>query len=242
MSKMRILVEERTSHALDIDIGSRVAHETALFQQLTTEEIDTEIAVLRGLRRSADPDHLAHTTLEDDQVSDANELTWDSNDVTRSTSRATIRSTDCINLHVSDATRMVMVMSAAVAIVLADDDFFTIYTIAAMVMTMVVERVQDTVGSSLDTTTEGVVLTVVIVVAHVVSVVLIETVSGTSTVVSFSDVDVCFEAATSCSPFVIDVDLFSRSSSINVNINAGSVCWASMSGSLLAMEQFWRKY
>ena len=237
-----VLSEDRTLHALDINTGLRVAHETALFLQSTAEEVDTEIAVLGCLRRCADLDHLAWTTLEDDNVSEADELTWYGDEVTRSTSTATFRNTDCINLLVSDGTRMMMVvMVTTTTSIVLNDDFFTLYTIAAVAMVMMVEWVQDMVGSSLDTTTEGVVLTVVIEVAHVVAIFLI--VSGTSTIVSFSDVDICFEGAISSSAFVINVGVFLRASTINLDIDISScLSWSSISISLSVRRHLRRKY
>lgn len=58
-----VLLVDWAEHALNNNRWLRVGDETALFLELTSEEVDAEISVLAGLGRCADADDLARTTL-----------------------------------------------------------------------------------------------------------------------------------------------------------------------------------
>lgn len=53
-----------------------MGNDTWLLVELFSEEIHSQVAMLAGLRRSGDANHLARSLLEDDQVPNANVVTW----------------------------------------------------------------------------------------------------------------------------------------------------------------------
>jgi hypothetical protein len=116
--------------------------------ELAGKHIDTEVTMLAGLGGDRDPNHLAGTALEDQQVANANEVTGNRDGIRWVTSTG-----------------------------LDDTDFLT-HTLAITCWTiscnqillafmmMVLERMKDTVRGTLNAAAEGVVLTVVVVVTH----------------------------------------------------------------------------
>ena len=89
--------------------------------ELLGEEINSQVAVLAGLRRGGDADHLARTTLEDQKISNADVVARNSN---------------CIGIHAAmvafvmdvfafDFDVWVMVRMD-VDFTFLDDDFFTV--------------------------------------------------------------------------------------------------------------------
>lgn len=68
---------DRAEHGLDNDGGRGVGDEARLLLQLAGEEVDTEVAVLAGLGGDRDTDDLAGTTLQDEDVANADEVAGD---------------------------------------------------------------------------------------------------------------------------------------------------------------------
>jgi len=78
-----VLLEDWAEHVLDNDRRRRVADEAALLMQLLGEEVDTKVAVLAGLGRGGDANDLARTTLQDQEVADADVVARDGDGVWR---------------------------------------------------------------------------------------------------------------------------------------------------------------
>lgn len=156
--KNAVLLVDRAQHALDVDAGLGVAHERALFLQLTRKEVDTQVSVLAGLGRDGDADDLAGTALKDDEVTDADELTRDRDGVG---GRATAR------LDEADLLTDTLSHAAGATLFIFDDHFFAF-------MPVRVEGMGDTLGGTLEAAAEGVVFTLVVVVTHVVAARLVD--------------------------------------------------------------------
>lgn len=161
--KDAVLFEDGTEHGLDDDGGGGVGDERLIFVQLAGEEVDPEVAVLAGLWRGADADDLAGSALQDDEVAGADEVAGDRHRVGRATSTTASGAT----LHVTDS--LADAFAWSMATFLLDDHFLPVVVITMTVTTT--QRVQDTIGSTLDSAAEGVVATFVVVVTHIVSVV-----------------------------------------------------------------------
>ena len=148
-----VLLVDRAEHALHIDAGLWVAHEGALFLELTSKEIDTQISVLTRLRRGRDAYDLARASLKDDKVADADELARD---------RDTVGREAATRLNEADLLADTLSDTAWTPFFIFDDHLLT-------VMAVMVERVRDMVGSTLEATAEGVVFALVVVITHVVA-------------------------------------------------------------------------
>ena len=74
--KDSVLLEDRSEHALDNDGWLWVAAERALLVQLSCEEVDAEVSVLTGLARLRDSDDLAWSSLEDQKITNPDEVAW----------------------------------------------------------------------------------------------------------------------------------------------------------------------
>jgi hypothetical protein len=70
--KNTVLLEDGTQHSLDDDTWAWVGDEGGLFVQLLGEEVDTQVAVLAGGRGGSNADDLARTTLQDEEIAEAN--------------------------------------------------------------------------------------------------------------------------------------------------------------------------
>jgi hypothetical protein len=145
-----------TEHGLNDDRGGGVGDEAGLLLQLTGEKVDTQVAVLTGLGRDGNPDHLAGTTLENQDVADADEVAGDGDGFRSGTAGARLDDTDIL-------TDAITVTNWATFV--SDDYFLTI----VVMMMVVVEWMRDAVHSTLHTTAEGVVVTVVVVITHLAS-------------------------------------------------------------------------
>jgi hypothetical protein len=140
-----------TEHALDHDRGRRVRHETGLLVELAGEDIDTKVAVLTCLGGDADADDLAWAALEDQQITNADEVARDSDGVWRMASTGA---------HNAD-----LLAHAA-----TDGHWeFFLMDLVAVATFVVGEGVEDAVGSALNAAAEGVVVAVVVVVTHFAS-------------------------------------------------------------------------
>jgi len=153
-----VLLEDGTDHVLDDDGWAGVADEGRLLVQLLGEEVDAEVAVLAGLGRRGDADHLAGTTLEHEQVTDADVVARDGDGVG-----------DAAELDGTAAGPLVawgrhLDFAVGDGHVLFDVDFGGRVLVATLVA---LERMQDAVGSAVETVTEGVVVTVFVVISHI---------------------------------------------------------------------------
>lgn len=134
-------------HGLNNHRGRGVGDEAGLFLQLAGEQVDTEVAVLASLGGDGDTDHLAGTALQDEDVTDADEVAGDGDGLAGDTAVAGLHNADLLTNALAEAGRATLV----------NDDLLTV---------MVVEGVQDTLSSALNAAAEGVVVTLVVVVAH----------------------------------------------------------------------------
>lgn len=116
--------------------------------KLSREEVNTKISVLAGLTRLRDSDDLAWSTLQDHEITDSDEVAWDGDSVWWVASWLDI--SDTLNLTFPHTSRAVIF----------DNDGLSV---------SVVERMEDSVRCTLDTSSEAVVFTVVVVVTHLAS-------------------------------------------------------------------------
>ena len=149
-----VLLEHRPEHILDDDAGAGVRDEAALLVELLGEQIDAEVSVLAGLRAGGDADDLARAALEHEQVADADVVAGDSDSV---------RSSSALDIPHRLAAAGGRSRAHEIALVALDDDL-----VAVMVVAAAVDGVQDAVGGALEAAAEGVVLALVVVVAHLV--------------------------------------------------------------------------
>ena len=150
--KNTVLLEHRAEHVLHNHRRLGVGHEAGLLMKLLGEKIHSEIAVLTSLRRRCDTNDLARTTLEDQEIADANMVARDGDGIGCNT---TLDEANALTHTFADA-------GWATVIFAIDDDFFTISAVM-----MWVEWMQDTVCGALKAATEGVVIAVVVVVTHI---------------------------------------------------------------------------
>lgn len=122
--------------------------------QLLGEKIHSEVTVLTSLRRSGDANDLARPALEDQKIANADVVAGDGNGVGRHT---TLDDADVFTDTITDTGGSTL---------LIQNDLFTI----AVMMVIRLEGMEDAVGGFLDAVAEGVVVTFVVVVAHVGSV------------------------------------------------------------------------
>lgn len=152
--KDSVLLEDRTEHTLNDHRWLRVADKRRLFMELSGKEVNTKIPVLTSLTRLRDSNDLAWSALQDQEVSDSDEVAGNGDSVTRtSTSRLDV--SDRFDHTISDSSR---------AAVFLDD-----HAVSVVVVVMMVEWVEDAVGSTLDASSEAVIFSLVVVVAHFVS-------------------------------------------------------------------------
>jgi len=151
-----VLLEDRAIHVLYNDRWRWVGNEARLFMELLCEEVDTQVTVLTCLGRGGDTDDLARTTLKNEEVANADVVARDSDDVWHPIA------------GIADPFRITRATGRDADFVIPHNNFFTVNFFVLM-MTAAVNGVDDAVSSSLQTSAEGVVLTVVVVVAHVSS-------------------------------------------------------------------------
>lgn len=131
----------RSKHGLDNNRGRGVGDEAGLFMELTGEEVDTEVAVLASLGRDGDTDHLARTSLEDEEITDTDEVNRDGDALLAGDTATRLDDTNLLT-----GTRSTCL----------DNNL----------LTLMVERMEEAVGSTLNAAAEGVVVTFVVVVTH----------------------------------------------------------------------------
>lgn len=147
-------------HGLDDNRGGWVGDEAGLLVKLAGEQVDTKVAVLASLGRGGDADHLGGAALQDQNVASTNEVAGDRNGLGGGGANTGLDNADIL-------------ANTNWAPFVSDNYFFAVImvimvTMVTMVM-MVVEGVRDAVDSAFHTTTEGVVVTVVVVVTHFAS-------------------------------------------------------------------------
>ncbi|KAL5334351.1 hypothetical protein BJX70DRAFT_19512 [Aspergillus crustosus] len=142
-------------HGLDSHGGRGVGDEAGLFVEFTGEEIDTEVALLAGLGRNGDANHLGGAALENENVANADEVRGD---------RDGLSGRGAADTRLDDADILTDTNWAAFV-----SDSYIFAGMMIMVIMVVVEGVRDAVHSAFHTTTEGVVVTVVVVVTHLAS-------------------------------------------------------------------------
>jgi len=79
--KNTVLLEDRAEHVLDNDGWRRVGDEARLLMELLGEEVNTEITVLAGLRRSSNADDLTRATLKNQEIANADVVARDGDGV-----------------------------------------------------------------------------------------------------------------------------------------------------------------
>jgi len=171
-----VLLEDRAKHVLHDDRGRRVRDEARLLVQLLGEEVDTEVAVLAGLGRDGDADDLARTTLEDQEIADADVVAGKGDGVGSHGAGWTTGAGLAVDsgggrrwdlnfllldfdLYAVDV-RVVLLMMAVVAVVI-------VVVVVVMEERGAVDGVADTFGNALSSSAEGVVMAVVVVVSHI---------------------------------------------------------------------------
>lgn len=184
---------------------------------MTGEEIHTKIAVLTCLGRDGDTDDLTGTTLQEKNVSDADEMALNWN-------------TAAGEAWFHKANTGIIGTTGGSAASLFSDDDLVIAATTTMVMMVVAEGMHNAIGGALYSAAEAVVLSVVVVVTHVsfgglvecdallcysgfgvgTSTFVFDVVGGlrSTTVVSLGDVELRFKSAVvGLASGVIDVDV-----------------------------------
>jgi len=189
---------------------------------------------LTGLRRHGNTDDLARSTLQKEDITNADEVALDGHATTLAETR----------LNITDSWSSGTTAGRPSHTRLADDGLFIAITVVMVVM--VGEWVDELIGSTFHSTAEAVVLTFVVVVTHVSFNWLVEldvclfngdvllnwsttlvfyVVCGilkAAAVVAFSDVELGLKGAIvglALTSFVINVDVVLGASTVNLNIN-----------------------
>ena len=155
-----VLLEDRANHVLDNNRWAWVADEGRLLVELLGEEVNTKVAVLASLGGGGDADDLAWTTLEDEQVTNADVVAWNGDGVWYTTALSAVGALASV----------VSWCAHGDFAVLDNNVFFTLNTsLVVVVVTAVValEWMDDAVGGFVKTVTEAVVVALVVVVAHI---------------------------------------------------------------------------
>lgn len=122
--------------------------------------------MLASLSRSSNTDNLARTTLQDYNITNANEVARDGDSIRNATTAGIVVAVRSAVVHLSawSANTNFGVFDSDV---LLYNTIFVVVVMVMMVVTAAVDRVQDAVGGAVETLTERVVLAVVVVIAHV---------------------------------------------------------------------------
>jgi hypothetical protein len=170
-----VLLEDRAEHVLDDNGWGWVGDEAALLVQLLGEQVDTEVTVLAGLGRGGDADDLARAALEDQEIANADVVAGDGDGVEGRHLAGWYSWTSWATVGVGDGRGdAFFTWSRDGDLLVLDDDFFAggRRRVVLVVVVVVAERravdgVSDAFSYSLDTTTERMVVTVVVVIAHI---------------------------------------------------------------------------
>jgi hypothetical protein len=131
--KDTVLLEDRPKHSLYDDAWSRGRYKAGLLMELLGEDVDTKIVQLTGVSRGRDADDLADMSLQDQEIAITDVVARDTDGVGGTISPG---GTGTLAGHWG--------RSGGLFANFAFDDHFL-----AVVMTMMVERVEDTVSCSL---------------------------------------------------------------------------------------------
>ena len=134
--------------------------------------------MLTSLGRSGDTDNLAWTSLQDYNIANADKVARDGDSIRNATTATVV---------IAGGGHLLIILTLATRtgtdFAILDSDVFLYDTIVVVVMMVVVtaavDRVQDAVGSAVETLTERVVLALVVVVSHVTAVFVFGSVNST---------------------------------------------------------------
>lgn len=131
--------------------------------ELLREEVNTQITVLAGLRRGGDADNLARAALENHEIPNADVVAGDGDGVGD-------HSASVVPDGFSEfATR------SNVDVTFLDDNFLAVDFVEVVVRVMAaVNGVDDAVSGTLETTADAVVVSVVVVIAHIRSLLAVD--------------------------------------------------------------------
>ena len=153
--KHTVLLKDRSEHVLHDNRWARVRDKRALLMQLFREEINTEIAVLASCRRGCDANHLAWSTLKNEQVTQPDVMTWDRDCVWW---QATLSHTHTLaGSHRAIARAWTRLLVGA----------FLVLTLRVVVMTPSVNWMENAVCYTVSSSTERMIMSVFVVVAHI---------------------------------------------------------------------------
>mgnify|MGYP007070491081 CR=1 FL=1 len=155
--KHAVLLEDGAEHVLHNDGRSRVRDEAGLLMELLGEEVNTKIAVLARLGRGGDADDLARAALEDQEIANTDVVAWDgdgvwSHDASMVTDRRGSRSRGVDSWEGWGSVSLL---------------YNNLLAVVVMMVAASVDRVQNTIGSLVQTVTERVVVTVFVEIAHI---------------------------------------------------------------------------
>lgn len=173
-----VRLEHWSQHILHSHRRARVADEAGLLIELLGEEINTQVAVLTSLSRGGNANDLTWPALEDHNVADADEVAWNGHSVGNATTTAVVVAVRSAVRHVLT----VLTWSTDTNFAVLDSNVF-LYTILVLVVMMVVaaavDWMQDAISSAVETLTERVILSLVVVIAHITVVLAVRSVVGT---------------------------------------------------------------
>jgi len=204
--KNTVLLEDRTKHVLDNNGRSRVGDERRLLMELLGEEVNTEVAVLASLGGGGDADDLARAALKDQEIANADVVAGDGDGVggrhlacggwggrLSGVSGLVVDTDDAFNRDSGlDGAGGRSSRDGSSVLLLYDDVLAAVLVLGSLVGVLVrivlvvvrVDGVRDTfsdlVGGFVDTLTERVVLTFVVVISHITLVLLGGLDGGTS--------------------------------------------------------------
>lgn len=201
--KDAVLLEDGAQHILDDNRRRGAGDEARLLMELLGKEIHAEVAVLAGLGGGGDADDLAGAALEDEKVTDADVVAGDGDGVVVGRSHGVRRKGGGRGSGVSVGGGGDFALGGRGGDVdlgcgdagdgrggggfLDHDGFAILVVVMVVVVAAAVDGVADTVGCSLETTAEGVILAVVVVISHI-KLVLIGGVDGGPGSLLYSDV------------------------------------------------------
>jgi hypothetical protein len=162
--KNTVLLEDRAEHVLDNNRGAGVADEGRLLVQLLGEEVNTEVTVLASLSRGGDADDLARTALQDQQVANPDVVARDGNGVGNHGAGSGAALSGVLGL---------LTGSGGGYFAVTDNDIFfdtfggVLVLVVMVVVVTAVDGVENFVGGTVKTVTEGVIVAVFVVISHI---------------------------------------------------------------------------
>ncbi len=200
--------------------------------ELTGEQIHTEVSKLASLSRGGDTNDLTWPTLQNHQITNTDEVTWDGDRVGGKSST---------RLNEADSLANAVADTGWAGVVTCHDHLL----LASVMMVMMTEWMEDAVSYAFDTAPKAVVMAFVVVVAHIVSG---GSVGGMN--FFFGNFDVLAGGLTTVLDFVSwvnataifalgDVDLrlvglVSCGVAVDLDVNAALFCWAVVAGDIVS--------